>query len=398
MKYKERNITIILGAGASKAYARLPYPLLPDLLPEILEYADGLESPNQGGRQRLLLAYALITAYGIAGPDLTTGSIPAAVIQEEFECVKALPRSDLCLTTVFEKLEKLPDQAAGTRAYWALTHAIGIYMFQMAKKDINQSHVGIAHVKLIDLIDKMLSEGISVNVVDFNYDCVLEHIRYSRGKARFSWNCGRERKVIVDTAEDTTLSALVETNRFRAPKDEEDEKKSSAWVGLIKPHGDMCTFLRGKTDVFYRGGRHSQTTSATYPPKLTDISPTDQFVRSSILPPTHSRHRHGSQFYTEEEQRLRQEPSNCNEFIIIGWSASGTDNYYQDIFRPIFKAQSPGPRLYVIDWRPDGVQDPDLRNRFLNLFGDKVTFKSWQMCGFNEAAVEELEQSIFSAD
>jgi len=265
----------------------------------------------------------------------------------------------------------------------------------MAEEDIDQhcvDHIDRAHEKLIILIDKMLERGISVNVVDFNYDCVLERVWFRR--PRFGWKCGRERKVIADEMDDTPLSALVEANRFQPPL---DEKKYSTWAGLIKPHGDMCTFLRGTTEVFYRGERHSKTTTATFPPKLADISSEDRFVRSSIMPPTDSRYRHKSKFYDQERQRLIQALIDCETFIIIGWSASGTDSFYQNIFHPIFRDNTRHPRLYVIDWSPDGAPDTDLQNRLRELFGDNVTLQDIQMCGFNKATVENLEWLFFCA-
>lgn len=226
-------------------------------------------------------------------------------------------------------------------------YAIAVYMWQMAQADTDQhsiGHIDNAHKNLIVLINRMLSEGIAVNVVDFNWDCVLESVWDLRRSAhRFGWNCGRERVVIADDADGTPLSTLVARKCFQPPP--ADDVKCSRWAGLIKPHGDWCTFLQGPTGVFYRGGRHSHTHSATFAPKLADISADDRFVRTSVLPPTNSRFRHGSQFYEDEKHRLISALTDSDTVVIIGWSARGPDNFYREIFRSAFASNSSGPNL-----------------------------------------------------
>ena len=391
-----RKITIILGAGASKAYARCPYPLLPDLLPDILTKADTNtdDLPSEGGRLRLYLAYALREAYALNGPRLDNELVPARVIQQEFDRVKAVPKDLFNLPTIFQEIELVSDPTR-TRAYWALAHAIGWYMCLMSKRDIDarpNSRIDKAHAKLILLIDQLLSDGVTVTVVDFNYDCVLERVRYGLGAPRFGWYYGRERKVIADTTGNTSPSSLVEAESFQTPL---DERQYATWTGLIKPHGDMCTFLRGPREVYYRGLPHSHTTVAIFPQKLADIRPDDKFVRSSIMPPANSRFRHMSEFYEQEKNQLITALSESDGFIIIGWSASGTDEFYKEIFTPIFQNKS--PRLYVVNRSSDGARDSDLETGLRQVFGGGAIFQDVQMCGFNETAVERLEQ-LFSTD
>lgn len=387
------KITIILGAGASKAY-QWSYPLLPDLLPEMLLYAEKLI--GRGHKQRLYLAFALTMAYELQSPILEDGVIHADIIEEQFECVKRLSRNkpNINITKIFDKLETINPPA--TIAYWALSHAIGIYMFQMRMADIGQSYIGDvdnAHGEIVYLIDDFLSEGICVDVVDFNYDCVLEYVRFGLGRPGFGWDCGRERKVIVDSISENTLSELVENEQLQKP---EDEEEYSTFAGLIKPHGDMCTFLRGQDGIFYRGVRHSSTTSAIFPLKLKDISPEDTFVRSSILPPTNSRFRHSSDFYRVEEERFIKALNESTIIIIIGWSASGTDDYYQNIFHNLYQDRSTdlAPNLFVIDYSPDGSPDINLQNRLRNLFCGKAKFIDFQMCGFKRTAVEHFKKIL----
>ena len=155
-----RTITVILGAGASKAYERQPYPLLNELLSAILDYADRL--PGIGGRQRLYLAYALGKCYGIDTSELDTALVSATVIQNYFEHVKSIQYESI------EKVFKKLDESNETRAYWALSNAIGIHVFQMMEQDINHhcySHTDASHKKLVLLLDKLLRADYTINVV-----------------------------------------------------------------------------------------------------------------------------------------------------------------------------------------------------------------------------------------
>lgn len=393
-----RRITVILGAGASKAYDRLRYPLLPNLLPEILSSAAAL--PGTGGKQRLYLAYALVSAYSLGGPNLDKNEVREEIIQEQFLRLRALPEIQLQIVKAFQELEAMGGDTA-TRAYWALTHAIAFYMLQMAREDIDRPWLGPVdrgHKKLITLIDDLLSVGGTVGVVDFNYDCVLERVKFGLNTPRFGWNCGRERKVIADEMDDTPLSLLVDADRFQRPL---DERNDPGRVELIKPHGDMCTFLRGPEDVFYRGGRHSQTTTAVFPERLADISPDDRFVRSSILPPTNSRFRHMSKFYACEAQRFEKALEESETVVVIGWSASGADTFYDDLIRPLWQRNARGPAVFVIDYQSEDTRQHDsnaLLDRLQYLFDGKATFKEVEMSGFSEATVKKLRRFLLAEE
>lgn len=382
------KVTIILGAGASAGYARHPYPLLSDLLPRMLESADA--HPDISSRYRLYLSHALKTAYGLGGADLEEGRIPGQTIEREFNRVKSLRREDLDLSAVFQRLETVPHET-GARAYWALTYAIGVYMTLMAMEANHKSpNADRAHKRLVDLINALVATGTAVSVVDFNYDCVLEHVTWEYGSSpEFGWNVGRKRQVLAD--EEGHLSDLAEESSFQIPLDEKPYKFS---VGLIKPHGDRCTFLRGSGDVFYLGGRHSHKNVATFPPRLNDLSVNDKFVRSSIMPPTRSRFRHGSSFYQQEERRFRDALRRCQVFVIIGWSARGTDSYYHEVFEEFRQRNSSPAAICVVDKRDNGESACDLEQNLRTLFGDGAEIKDVQVSGFSEGAVKQLGRML----
>ena len=158
-----RKVTIFLGAGASTAYRRDLYPSLRDLFTNILQFAK--EWRGNGGKLRLFLTYALKKAYGLKGSDLEQGTIPAEIIQKEFERVSSPDRKPFLLTTLFRRFEEFPGHD-GTRAYWALAHVIAAYMWKRSQDDLNSNSKG--HAKLLALIDEMLSNDMTVNVIDFN--------------------------------------------------------------------------------------------------------------------------------------------------------------------------------------------------------------------------------------
>ena len=112
------------------------------------------------------------------------------------------------------------------------------------------------------------------------------------------------------------------------------------------------------------------------------------------MPPTHSTYRHDrSVFYQKEERRLKEALRDCETFIIIGWSAGGTDDYYDSVFAD-FRKSSAGSRLYVIDKSPTGRRNSGLEKRLRKLFGRNATLVNVQMCGFSEEAVEKLKRSL----
>lgn len=393
MKYK--HLTIFLGAGSSKAYERYPYPLQTELLEEIFVYADKLI--DRGVRQRLYLAYAVGKAYGIDIQELKTGkNITTEVIREKYEHAKRAHKlNNSSIDEIFDKIERISDDSC-TIAYWALSNAIGVYMWQMSEANISQPSIGLidtAHRKLIDLINEFLSNGCMVSVVDFNYDCVLEFEKTGRGKnINFNWDCGRKRKVIGDITDERTPTELVEANCFREqPCDNENSIASAPSVQLIKLHGDMCIFLRGDKEIYYQGGRHSQTTTALFPKQLKDISPNDNFLRCSILPPTKSRLRHQSIYYDEERKRMISSLINCDAVLIIGWSVSGADNFYVDEFRNALGNKSSGTDIYIIDKSSEEYADK-LKRRVNELFDNKAIIKNIDTQGFNEKAVSSLEK------
>lgn len=390
MQYKA--ITIILGAGSSYAYSRYPYPLLKDLLSEMLDHADKLH--GKAGRQRLYLAYALGKAYGLDIQELESGEkIQEEVIQRKYEDAKRIHKLKASITDIFSNIEKLSNDNS-TTAYWALSNSIGIYMWQMAKLNISQTNLGhrdTAHKKLVDLINKLLLDGCSVTVIDFNYDCVLEFEKSGRGtNVNFNWDCGRERIVIADILDNRTPSEIVAAKCFMKPLDEENYAVSAQ---LIKPHGDYCTFLLGDQKIFHEGGRHSQTSMAIFPKELRDISHNDNFLRCSILPPTESRFRHSSVFYDEEVRRMKSSLTNCEAVLIIGWSAGGADSFYRNIFEIASKNRPSGPDIYIID-KSSKVEAKNLTNRVNKLFNNTATVKHTNVCGFDEEAVRKLERCL----
>ena len=410
------EITIILGAGPSKAYERWPYPLLADLLSQMLNYATPSYVKNfkdenvreqhrryllrYGLKQRLYLAYALMKAYGKRVSHLENVDISKRDINQFFNLArKETKNRKFGLGQVFANLNKQEqfNYESVTRAHWALAHAISFYMLQMVMAEEAQreiGHIDNAHVKLINLISDLIQAGKTVNVIDFNYDCVLERAWEGRGENRkFGWDYGGKINVFHD--DDLPISILAKENRYRI---EWDGNIGSNLVKIIKPHGDMCTFLRGKGDIYYRGGKHSKATSAIFPLALKDIAEDDQFARSSIMPPTELRfRRHSSDFYKKELHRFKTALKKSKVFIIIGWSASGTDRFYHKIFRPIFRSRPRSPQLYVIDKSFNRKEGVDLQNNLKGLFGNDIQIKDMQMCGFNEAAVEKLRHLFLSA-
>lgn len=150
----------------------------------------------------------------------------------------------------------------------------------------------------------------------------------------------------------------------------------------------MCTFLFGKTGIYYRGGlRHSQSTSALFPPKLADATEDDDFLRSSIMPPSNSRRRHSSVFYDGELSRFKKALENSSTFIIIGWSAKGSDEYYDEIFNEIFQNNDREVTVYIID-------KIDTSERVKELFGDRCQIKSLQLDGFTGESISKLKERL----
>ncbi len=385
-----RRVTFVLGAGASCAYNKVPYPALSNLLQSIVQRADARDE-DAAPKQRLYLAYALSTAYGLDSPDLSCGRVPNSLIEQVLTSIKPIAYENDSLLTAFRRLESRDDRS-GTRAYWALAYSIAVYMTLMARRDLrlptHSTSRRSAHRSLVELFDE-LTETRVVDVVDMNYDGVLEHVRYERGSnVEFAWDCGRTRHVFNDSPE--PLSRLADRRCFQPALDDGAYCRS---VRLIKPHGDRCTFLRGSNEVYYSNGRHSHAHRATFPPVLRDIRTDDRFVRSSILPPTHSRHRHGSQFYEEEKERFVRAVCNGDDLVIVGWSASGSDTFYIDLFREESRDHSNKPRLHIIDRSDGGAPNLELEERLQKLCpGSTVASRS--MHGFTEAAVEALRRAL----
>lgn len=406
------KITIILGAGSSKAYEKWSYPMLNELLSQMLCFANQSyveKFPNGDarreyflpyqGKQRLYLAYSLMKVFGLKQKNLEKKDVAQAFIDKQFALiVEKVIKEGLDLGVAFKILRRLEktDYESVTRAHWALSHAITYYMLQMGT-EVNEKNVttkiDCAHRKLINLIDDMLNLGYEVSVVDFNYDCILEQEWNDLGDNRkFGWNICRKRNVLEDSFD--PMSVLAKANRFQAPWDGDDWAKK---VNLIKPHGDMCTFLRGTTNVYYRGGRHSKMGSAIFPLALSDVKDDDIFVRSSIMPPTDSKLRHKSDFYELECLRIKKDLTESKIFVLIGWSARGSDHFYRrKIFQPAFQNRSHSPQLYVITKSSTKKEFVDLQNNLGKLFGDKMKLRNMQICGFNEAAVEKLGRLILS--
>ena len=347
-----------------------------------------------GQKQRLFLACALQKAYGLPGPDLTGGRIRDEDIAQQFDAGQQHVKKHLTsLTAVFERLEN-QDKEEGTRPYWALTHAIAFFMLEMCllvdKRNV-EIPVPVPHASLIRLIDRLLSHRYEVAVVDFNYDCVLETETWERPSiAHFGWDCGRERHVIARDSEGTPLSELVKRKRFQPPL---DAGSFQARAELIKPHGDMCTFLRGSKEVYYRGGRHSHTTSAIFPARLADISDDDWFVRSSILPPSRSRYRHRAAFYEQEASRFENSLVGSDIIIVIGWSGMGADDYYEPIFERARRTRSSRPRLVVINKALDDQRGHGecVVRRLSELFDVTIEPDDLLMDGFTEVSVRTVE-------
>jgi hypothetical protein len=192
---------------------------------------------------------------------------------------------------------------------------------------------------------------------------------------------GRNRTVIEDEISANKLTQLIKARKFKSPLDGEVFKSK---ITLIKPHGDMCTYLMGKNDIYYRGIRHSQTTSALFPEKLSDITEKDNYVRTSIMPPTNSKRRHSSVFYDDELLRLKKALSESAVFIIIGWSAAGADEYYNYVFHDTIDCAS---EIFIIDKN-------DTRLKIQELFGSKAQLMQIQTDGFTEASVQNLRQAV----
>lgn len=418
------KITIILGAGASKAYEKLPYPLLNKMLKKMLKYASQLyfeRLPEEDERrilfsqekmqsylrtQRLYLSYSLMKALRIKGPNFEKPLINDSVIDRQFEIVlKKVDKKDISIADIFAKFKTAEKSKSGyrvvTKAYWALAHAISFYMLQMIIFERAQAKIGYidnAHVMLLKLISQFLERGVGVNVVDFNYDCLLERGWCDLVDNRtFGWDYGRERKVFKN--DDFSLSDLARMDQIEI---QNDGKRLPLLANIIKPHGDMCTFLRGTKDIFYRGGRHivkdaNGIECSIFPKALTDINKQDKFVRSSIVPPSGSKLRFRSSYYKQEQRRLKLALTESEIFIIIGWSASGTDRYYQKVFRPIFNdpARTNKPRLFVITKTSDFKECLNLHENLKNLFGRNMKIDEIHLCGFNESSVDRLGKFLF---
>lgn len=391
------GITIILGAGASRAFTVCPYPLQSEMLEKMLHFAE--KPPDRKikdnferylPKQRLFLTYAIMRALNQTYQQFELGSIVNNEINRHFEDVtKVIYQNRYSLDKIFDLLAKqeVAEYESVTKAHWALTHAISFFMLQMFSLKDSEEHFDRAHIILNSLIEELLQSGQAVNVIDFNYDCLLERLRFEyegSSKASFGWDIGRPRKVLADDFWADTISELITDGKFREPQDGEN---FSLRASLIKPHGDMCTFLMGKAGIYYRGVRHSQSTSALFPLKLTDITEADAFLRTSIMPPTESRRRHSSEFYDNELSRFKTALEKSLIFIIIGWSAKGSDEYYDDIFKKAFQNSNREVNVYIID-------KMDTSERIKELFCNYCQIKSLQVDGFTGESSSKLREHL----
>lgn len=335
-------------------------------------------------RAKLYLAYAVSVARGERCEYLESRVVRARTIEAAFEHARSWVDSGLDAVQAFKSIEDALEPRR-TTAYWVLTYAIAIYMWHMAARTIDAPGTPRAHRALIRVLDELLRSGRAVDVIDFNYDCVIEHARATYGSiAQFDWKTGRERLVFSDT--DEPLSRMASEGRFQPPLSEDS---ASGCIGLVKPHGDCCTFLRGYQDVYYRGGRHSHALTATLPPRLTDIGADDSFVRSSIMPPTKSAFRHRSDFYAQEQERLVGALQDASDIVVIGWSASGPDSYYADLLADIDCGVR---RVHVIDRGSNGDQ---LQSSVEELFGKGAVDRDRiNMTGFTEESVGWLRELL----
>lgn len=391
-------ITIILGAGASKA-SSTHYPLLNKMLSEIFNYANKPKeaekfiAPQYITKQRLLLTYSVKKALNQPVIALEQENISQETINNYFSQIfKKIINEKITISEIFKKLDDhaITDESA-TKAHWALTHAISVYMLQLyIINSLGNSNQ--AFISLLSLIEKFFNSNISINIIDFNYDCLLERYRYEyqgSSGATFGWEIGRSR-LVLSSAIKNNLTNIINSQIFIEPLDGDNFIKK---VNLIKPHGDLCTFLNGTNGIYYTGGRHSQATTALFPEKLSDISETDNYLRSSIMPPTNSRRRHSSSFYEDELSKLKLALLKSSLFIIIGWSAKGTDNFYNDLFSDALTKNSKNKRLFIID-RAQGGDQRNLVNRFCKLFcmsSDQINFN---YDGFTKESVIKLRHIL----
>lgn len=206
------DIAIILGAGASRAFKMNPYPLLTEMLEKMFQFAeripDGIEIKDDLERylpkQRLFLSYAIARALNEPYQQLEVGSIDNNEITRHFDNIaKIIYQNRYSLDKIFELLanQETDDYESITKAHWALTHTISFFMLEMFSLKHSQEHFDRAHIILNSLIENFLQSKYVVNVIDFNYDCLLERLRVEYGgssHATFGWHVGRPRKVLAD--------------------------------------------------------------------------------------------------------------------------------------------------------------------------------------------------------
>ncbi len=396
------RLTIILGAGASRAYARSPYPLLKDLLPALLDLAARPDS--RLGLYRHRLAYALgpllrIPVDQLAAPSSSQGEVDrvlSMLLAERSE----LPQLD----EAFRHLEGLRPPELAERTYWALAGSVGVFMNEKYAEDIwageavtderperltrskSTTSVDQAHRELIQVIDCLVGSESDVEVVDLNYDCVLEQVHYSMGSnVNFGWDVYRAQQIVPDGPLGVTLS-----QRARLPgASPRDTRRPLFRVPLVKPHGDRCTFLRGRDAVFYSGGRYSQTNTGLLQQELADPKACDEYLRSSIVPPSDSDFRYRSRFYSQEERRFVEAVATSRTILSIGWRAAGTDDCYQQRFAKLAPASR---RVLAID-RGGLAEEQQLRGRWSQLLGGEVEVSTY-MSGLCEAAIDWVRREL----
>jgi hypothetical protein len=348
--------------------------------------------PTPGGRPRLYLAFGVGLVLGMRVESWSNRVVETDEIEATFSRAE-VESTNLDLVQVLAALDRRGDEL-GTEAYWALTYAIGVYMWQMAKAAIeidgSLRPFDCAHRRLLEQIENQLELGNEVGVVDFNYDCVLESEQWGRGRnTQFGWKVGRCR-VVPAIGMGSKMGDAVNQRAFVSPM---DVGSYTHKVALVKPHGDYCTFLRGQSAIYYSGGRHSTLTTAILPARLADIRATDSFVRSSILPPTESRHRREAIFYEDEQRRMLATIYDADCVVVVGWSAAGTDGFYKRIFAEVRPRHRRSRRLFVVD-RCDGRQMEELVGRLSDLLGGGTTLTwSWRE-GFSEEAVRALSTEL----
>jgi len=396
-----KKCTIFLGAGASIAYKRWPhYPSMDNLLSKMLSNTDSLDVEFIH-KQKLLLSFTLSQALKIPTINLLQKCIPNSTISNVFNDLTTRMSAEFShvnLLRLFQLIKNIESSPMGTKAYWCLNNTLAVYFKNLYEAELHHNYFDIydqAHKRLIELIDQMLDIGYLIHVVDFNYDCIFEMQLHMMGENKPFWlDCGRERIAVYSSLSCKNLTDAIYQKAFSEPSDQSDETELPKSVKIIKPHGDWSTYLLGTDNIYYAGGRHSNSEYNFYQKWMADINTDDTFVRSSILPPTDSFQRHNSVFYTEEKTKLINSLKDIDVVINIGWRAAGSDDFYKSIFEPIFANSDTNPTLYLIDNDPNNKLPVNLKQNLDTLYCNKTKEIIPFMSGFDESIVEKLHRLL----